>query len=82
MNPSLSFSFLALFHTSNDCGPWGGSERRAKGVKAVGWCEAMSTICCAIREVASVPQQLFLAQHHPLDEIIFVNILSDLQGTG
>lgn len=55
INPNLSFSFLALFHTNNDYAPRGGSDKRAKGARAMGWCEAMSTFCCAIREVTSVP---------------------------
>lgn len=55
INLNLSFSFLALFHTNNIYAPWGGSDKRAKGTRAVGWCEAMSMLCCAIREVISVP---------------------------
>lgn len=89
MNPNLSFFpslslyfiylfFFTLFHTNNDCVPWGRSDKRAKGARVVGWCEEMSALCHAIREVTSVPQQLFLSLHHPLDEIIFVNILSNL----
>jgi len=30
MSPNLSFSFLALFDTNNDYGPWGSSDRRPK----------------------------------------------------
>lgn len=33
---NLSYSFLALFCSSNDYAPWGGSDKRAKGARAVG----------------------------------------------